>query len=124
MICNNFLFCHFCVAFTICKFVIVRDYFSLAVKKGMYEDIVDIGSYFTSNSEFDCVLEKKSGGFAIYEVKYYSKPLKESEIIEEIEQVKKIKGLNVKEIGFVCSSGYESKVENATYLSLEDIFFE
>ena len=103
---------------------IVRDYFSLAVKKGMYEDIVDIGSYFTSNSEFDCVLEKKSGGFAVYEVKYYSKPLKVSEINEEIEQVKKIKGLNVKEIGFVCSSGYESKVENATFLSLEDIFFE
>ena len=102
---------------------IVRDYFSFAVKKGKYPDIVDIGSYFTAESEFDCVLQKASGGYAVYEVKYLSQPMKEAQVRKEISQIREIKGLDVKEIGFVCSSGFANKMEGIVYLDLDDIFF-
>lgn len=102
----------------------VRDYFSLAVKKGMYPDIIDIGSFFTNNGEFDCVLKKNNGAYSIYEVKYYSKPIKDYEIKKEIIQIDEIKQyLTIDEIGFVCSSGYEKKTPGITYLDLNDIFF-
>lgn len=103
---------------------IVRDYFSIALSRGQYEDIVDIGSYFTSSSEFDCVMKKNSGKHAVYEVKYYAKPMSTSKQLEEIKQVKEIKGLDVDEIGFVCSAGFESKLDGVRYVSLSDIFFE
>ena len=102
----------------------VRDYFTLAIKRGMYQDIVDIGSYFTNDNEFDCVIKKKDGSYAVYEVKHYLKPVKDSTIKKEIEQVNQIKGFDIKEIGFVSSSGYETKLDNITYLDLDDIFFE
>lgn len=101
---------------------IVRDYFTVAISKGMYEDIIDIGSYFTSNAEFDCVL-KKSNKYSVFEVKYFEKPLSIAKQKEEIEQVKAIKGLEVGEIGFVCSFGFEGKLDGVTYLDLKDILF-
>ena len=103
---------------------IVRDYFSLAIARGLYEDIVDIGSYFTSNSEFDCVMRKSSGKYVVYEVKYYAKPMSISKQLEEIKQVHSIAGLDVDEIGFVCSAGFEGRLDGVSYLSLDDIYFE
>ena len=44
--------------------------------------------------------------------------------IEEYEQVKEIKGLNIDCVGFVCSSGFMSKIEEFKYLELKDIFFD
>ena len=102
----------------------MRDYFSIAVKKGMYPDIIDIGSYFTESSEFDCVLKKTDGTYAVYEVKLYAKPMKAKEIYEEMSQAKAIKGLPVTEIGFLCSAGYEKRIEGARYLTLDDLFFK
>lgn len=102
---------------------IVKNYFTIAMSKGLYDDIVDIGSFFTCNSEFDCVLQKKNGKYDIYEVKYYSKPMSLIEQEKEIEQVKNIKGLNVDGIGFVCSAGFKEKIEGIKYLELNDIYF-
>ena len=102
---------------------IVRDYFTVAISKGMYEDIIDIGSYFTSNAEFDCVLKKSNNKYSVFEVKYFEKPLSVTKQKEEIEQVKAIKGLEVGEIGFACSSGFEGKLDGVTYLDLKDILF-
>lgn len=103
---------------------IVKSYFSLAIKKGLYPNIVDIGSYFTSNNEYDCVIKKKDGTYSIYEAKYYTKKLDSSIIYKEIEQIKEIKGLNITEIGFVSSSGFNSSIEGIKYLDIDDIFFE
>lgn len=103
---------------------IVRDYFSIALSRGQYEDIIDIGSYFTSNSEFDCVMKKNNGKYVVFEVKYYAKPLSFAKQQAEIKQVQSIAGLEVDEIGFVCSAGFESKIDDVRYLSLDDIFFE
>lgn len=103
---------------------IVKDYFSLAISKGQYLDVVDIGSYFTSNSEFDCVLKKNNNQYSIYEVKFYKNPMPLYEQDKEEEQIKNIKGLDVDEVGFVCSSGFIKKNKKFRYLDLKDIFFE
>lgn len=103
---------------------VVRDYFTIAISKGLFEDIKDIGSYFTGNSEFDCVFQKKNGKFSVFEVKYYLKPMKETEQQEKIKQILDIKGLDIDEVGFVCSGGFEKKLNNLQYLELNDLFFE
>ncbi len=103
---------------------IVKDYFSIAISKGQYEEVIDIGSYFTSNSEFDCVLKKKNGNYAFYEAKYYTKPMKLSEQKKELSQVNDVKGVTIDEIGFISSSGFEDNIESIRYLDLKDVFFE
>ncbi len=103
---------------------IVKSYFSIAVKKGLYPDIIDIGSYFTSNNEFDCVIKKTDNSYSVYEVKYYTKPINAAIVQKELEQIKEIKGLNITEIGFISSSGFTSKQDGITYIDLDDIFFE
>lgn len=103
---------------------IVRDYFSIAVKKGLYENIIDIGTFFTGNSEFDCVLQTKNKKYTIFEVKYLNHPMEKGEMYKEIEQIKQIKGLNIERIGFVCSSGFKDTIPNISYLELNDLFFK
>lgn len=103
---------------------VIRDYFTLAISKGQYADVIGIGSYFTSNSEFDCVLKKTNNECAIYEVKFYKNPMSLLEQQKEYEQVKQIKGLSVDEIGFVCTAGFAGKSDHFKYLELQDIFFE
>lgn len=103
---------------------IVKNYFSIAIRQGLYPDIIDIGSYFSSNSEFDCIIKKIDGTYAIYEVKYYTKKVSKDIILKEIEQIKEIKGLNITEVGFVSSSGFKEKVDGIKYLDINDIFFE
>ena len=101
---------------------IVKDYFSLSVKKGLYPHIIDIGTYFTPNGEYDCVFQKEDKTYAFYEAKFKKKPLSKGEMMKEIEQIKQIKGIDISEIGFVCSSGFEEKIDNIKYLELNDIF--
>lgn len=103
---------------------LVRDYFSIAIRKGMYQDIIEIGSYFTGNSEFDCVLKTNNKEYIIYEVKNYSKPIDDSIIKKEIMQVKNIVGLNVTKMGIVSSSGFKNKDLDVDYLELDDLFFK
>lgn len=103
---------------------IIRDYFSISISKGKYKEVIDIGSYFTGDSEFDCVLKKNNNKYSVYEVKYLSKPMTINKQLEEIEQVKSIKGLDIDVIGFVSSSGFANKLENIEYIEMNDIFFE
>ena len=103
---------------------IVRDYFSIAIRKGMYKDVIDIGTFFTSTSEFDCVLKTNDDNYIVYEVNNYSKPIDDSIIKKEIMQINNIKGINVKRIGIVSSSGFKEKDLDLDYLELDDIFFE
>ena len=101
---------------------VVKQYFSLKVKKGYYPEIIDIGTYFTSNNEYDCVYKKSDMSYVFYEIKYKKKPLTKVEMLKEIEQIHEIKGITVGEIGFVCSSGFEEKLSDISYLELNDIF--
>ena len=94
------------------------------MKKGLYENIIDIGTFFTGNSEFDCVLQTKNKKYTIFEVKYLNHPMEKGEMYKEIEQIKQIKGLNIERIGFVCSSGFKDTIPNISYLELNDLFFK
>lgn len=101
---------------------VVKEYFSLMVKKGNYPSIIDIGTYFTSNNEYDCVYKKEDGTYVFYEVKYLKNPLSKGEMLHEIEQIKQIKGITISEVGFVCSGGFDTKLPNVQYLELSNLF--
>ena len=101
---------------------VVKEYFSLMVKKGKYPTIIDLGTYFTSNSEYDCVFKKQDGTYGFYEVKFFKDYLSTGEMLKEIEQIEQIKGISVSEIGFVCSGGFETRLQNIKYLELDDLF--
>ena len=78
---------------------------------------------FTQLNGYSRVLKKINNKYSIFEVKYFEKPLSIAKQKEEMEQVKAIQGLEVGEIGFVCSSGFEGKLDGVTYLDLKDILF-
>ena len=44
------------------------------------------------------------------------------EIHKEIGQIRKIKELNVAEIGFIAASGFQEKEEGYIYYSAEDLY--
>ena len=92
------------------------------VKNGYYSQIIDIGTYFTAENEYDCVFKKVDNTYAFYEVKFKTKSLSKKEMLKEIEQINKIKDISISEIGFICSSGFEEKIPNVVYLDLDDIF--
>lgn len=106
---------------------IVKDYFSLCIKKGKLTGIKNIGTYYYNNSitktngEFDVVLQIHDS-FDIYEVKYYNSPMTKTQIQKEITQIRQIKGINVGKIGFVSASGYEIIDNEYDCLTLEDLY--
>ena len=103
---------------------IVKSYFSESIKRGYNRDIVEVGTFFFDNNEYDCVAKKIDGTYVFFEVKYYSKPMKRDEMEKEMEQLKNVKGLKVSQIGFVCNAGFEEKLPNVIYLDLADFFFK
>ena len=106
---------------------ICRDYFSLQVRSGKLKGVRNIGSYYyddpvhRKNGEFDVALEL-ADGYAIYEAKYYAKPMTLDEIHREVQQVANIKGLVVKQLGFIAINGFVEQEKPYTYLDGNDIF--
>ena len=107
---------------------LVRSYYSLSVKAGNYKDIINIGTYYYDNptdkinGEFDVALKLKNKKYKIIEVKYYKdKALSNKEMDKEIDQVKKIKELDIDSIAFICTSGYENSSEYET-IAIEKIY--
>jgi len=106
---------------------IARTYFSLCVKKRKIRGVLNIGTFYyddsanKKNSEFDIVLERKDV-YDIYEVKYYSAPMRLKEMQEEERQVRAIKGLKVGTIGFIAASGYENTPSGYSCISAEDLY--
>ncbi len=75
-------------------------------------DILDIGTYWyddpktKTNGEFDCAVQYTDSSYGILEAKYLSHPMTESLRDEEMEKMRKIKGLNISRLGFISSSGF------------------
>lgn len=106
---------------------ICREYFSLQVRSGKLKGVRNIGSYYyddpvyRKNGEFDVALEL-ADGYAIYEAKYYAKPMTLDEIHCEVQQVANIKELAVKQLGFIAINGFVEQEKPYTYLDGNDIF--
>ena len=106
---------------------IARTFFSLQVKEGKRKGIFRIGTYYyddsatKTNGEFDVVLQRKDN-FDIYETKYYSKPLSLTEMQEEEEQIRNIKGLAVGNIGFISTSGFGEVSSEYDCISGEELY--
>lgn len=106
---------------------IARAYFSLCVQKRKLTGISNIGTFYyddsvtRTNGEFDVVLERK-GIYDIYEVKYYSSPLREREMHKEEEQIRAIKGLQVGKIGFIAASGYEKAPKKYDCIDVKELY--
>ena len=106
---------------------ICRTYFSLLVQSRKLRGVTNIGTYYyddsetRTNGEFDVVLERKDA-CDVYEAKYYSHPLSVGEMMKEKDQVNRIKGLNVKKLGFISASGFESTPDQFDCITGDDIY--
>ena len=106
---------------------IAKVYFSLQVRAGKLEGVMNIGTYYyddstsKTNGEFDVVLQRVSG-YDIYEVKYYFAPLSLKEMREEEKQIKIIKGINVGRIGFIAANGFEELTTEYYCITGEELY--
>ena len=91
---------------------ITLQYFHRMAALGRYPDIEDFSSYWyddpvtKTNGEFDCVIKRTGEKYDFYECKYFDRPMTPEECSREKDQLMKIKGLDVSDIGFVCTGGF------------------
>ena len=106
---------------------IVIQYFKRLAHSGKLTGIEDFGSYWYDdsksgkNGQFDCVL-KEQEGYDFYEVKFYEKPMALNECEKEENQIRSIIGLPCKNIGFICSAGFNFEESKYTLLSADDLY--
>ena len=87
--------------------------------QGKYPDIEDFGSYWyddpvnKTNAEFDCVIRRTGDLYDFYECKFFDRAMTLQECEQEKDQLRKIQGIKVTGIGFVCAEGFdfESKTD-------------
>lgn len=106
---------------------IARTYFSIQVKEGSRKGILNIGTYYyddsehKTNGEFDVVLQKQDG-YSVYEVKYLAAPLSEKAMQEEVKQIKAIKGIRVRDIGFISANNFEKELTECECVDGESMY--
>ncbi|MCD7819097.1 MAG: AAA family ATPase [Lachnospiraceae bacterium] len=92
---------------------ICRTWFSIQVQNRKLKGVLNIGTYYYDDSrtrthgEFDVVLQRKNV-YDVYEVKYFSVPMTQKQMQEEVRQVAAIKGIKVGKIGFISINGFET----------------
>ena len=92
---------------------IVLQYFHRAALMGKYPDIEDFGSYWyddpatKTNGEFDCVIKRTGQLYDFYECKYLDRAMTLEECEKEKHQLQNIKGIEVAQMGFVCTGGFD-----------------
>ena len=92
---------------------IVLQYFHRMAVRGKYPDIEDFGSYWyddpvnRTNGEFDCVIKCTGDLYNFYECKYFDRPMTLQECEQEKDQLRKMQGIEVTGIGFVCAGGFD-----------------
>lgn len=105
---------------------ICRSFFSDRAKKGLLPGITDIGTYYYDdpvqhkNGEFDVAL-RFGDDYELYEAKFYKKPVTPDEIHREARQVREIKDLEIKRLGFIAASGFEKTDDDHIYYTGEDL---
>ena len=108
---------------------ITLQYFHRMAVLGNYPDVEDFGSYWyydpvtKTNGEFDCVLKRSGDCYDFYECKHFDRPMTIEECRQEKEQLKRIQGIQISRIGFVCTGGFDFKDENEfIQLDGEDLY--
>ena len=108
----------------------MRKYISYSIKKGKFDDVINVGTYYyddslnKTNGEFDVALKIKGDKYRIIEVKYYKDNiLTLKEMIEENEQIKRIKEIGIDSVAFLSASGYEAN-EEFECLDVADLYEE
>lgn len=106
---------------------IARAYFSIQVKEGKRKGILHIGTYYyddseqKTNGEFDVVLQRQDG-YSVYEVKYLAAPLSENAMREEVKQIKGIKGIRVRDIGFISANNFEKELPECECIDGQSLY--
>ena len=98
---------------------IALQYFHRMSVQGKFSDIEDFGSYWyddpvnKTNGEFDCVIKRTGNLYDFYECKFLDRPMTFQECEQEKDQLRKMQGIEVTGIGFICAGGFdfESKTE-------------
>lgn len=104
---------------------IAIQYFHRMSVSGKYRDIEDFGSYWyddplnKNNGEFDCVIKRSDDKYDFFECKYFDRPMTEEECIQEKSQLDNIHGIEVSNIGFICSGGFSFK-NKFGYILIDD----
>ena len=92
---------------------ITLQYFHRMAVQGKYPDIEDFGSYWyddpvnKTNGEFDCVIRRTGDLYDFYECKFFDRAMTLQECEQEKDQLRKIQGIKVTGIGFVCAEGFD-----------------
>ena len=105
-----------------------RTYFSVLAKTGRLPGVRNIGTVYyddpinKKNGEFDIAIEY-ANHYDIVEVKYFRDKLSIGEMRKEAAQVSAIPDINVKSIGFISASGFETGTEEfQPCLNAEDLY--
>ena len=107
---------------------IVRSYFSIEVRLGRLNGILNIGTYYyddskkKKNGEFDVAL-KREGGFDLIEVKFLKGKVTREMVEIELKQIASIEEIGVKRVGFASINGFEDDVKGLAYqIEGKDLF--
>ncbi len=106
---------------------ICKEYFSRLAHKWQLPGLMDIGTYWyddkirKTNGEFDIALEYNDG-YEIWEAKFLKSPMPKSMIEKEVDEIKQIGSMQIRAIGVISSSGFESTDSNYKYLNAEDLY--
>ena len=101
---------------------ITLQYFHRMSLLGKFPDVEDFGSYWyddpesKTNGEFDCVLKRSGEKYDFYECKYFDRPMTLEECQQEKAQLDTIRGIQVSNIGFVCTGGFAFEAEKSYIL--------
>lgn len=103
-----------------------REYFALLVRKGTRFDILDIGTYWyddrisRKNGEFDVAL-KTAEGYEIYDAKFVTQPLAQTQAEKERRQLSEIP-IPLARWGMISASGFENEDKSYIQLTLDDLY--
>ncbi|NLT10167.1 MAG: AAA family ATPase [Ruminococcus sp.] len=109
---------------------ITLQYFHRMSLLGEYPDIEDFGSYWyddpetKTNDEFDCVLKRSGEHYDFYECKHFDRPMTLEECRQEKQQLENIRGIQVADIGFVCTGGFTFEDTNEFILITGEQFYK
>ena len=93
---------------------VALEYFHRLAVAGGLPEVEDFGSYWyddpvtKTNGEYDCVLVREGEQYDFYECKYFDRPMTIEECIREEAQLRGVRGIQVSDIGFVCTGGFAS----------------